>query len=137
MTHQQQLERICRTYGIAIVYVFGSRAADVYDWLRSDKRLTSSLSDIDIGAKAMPGVQWNVKDKVQITQAFEELFEVPRVDFVVLDEADPFLAANIIRGERLFVANSNSADEYDLYVLRRAGDFVPLERERIAMILKV
>ncbi|HEU5012388.1 MAG TPA: nucleotidyltransferase domain-containing protein, partial [Roseiflexaceae bacterium] len=127
----------CRTYGIAIVYVFGSRAADVYDWLRSDKRLTSSLSDIDIGAKAMPGVQWNVKDKVQITQAFEELFEVPRVDFVVLDEADPFLAANIIRGERLFAANSNSADEYDLYVLRRAGDFVPLERERIAMILKV
>jgi hypothetical protein len=55
----------------------------------------------------------------------------------VLDEADPFLAANIIRGERLFAANSDSADEYDLYVLRRAGDFVPLERERIAMILKV
>jgi hypothetical protein len=53
----------------------------------------------------------------------------------VLDEADPFLAAEIIRGERLYAQDTYIADEYDLYVLRRAGDLIPLERERIALIL--
>ena len=32
-------------------------------------------------------------------------------------------------------ADSYEADEYDLYVLRRAGDLAPHERERIALIL--
>jgi hypothetical protein len=53
----------------------------------------------------------------------------------VLPEADPFLAANVIRGERLFADDRYLADLYDLYVLRRAGDLVPLERERQALIL--
>lgn len=135
MTHQQQLEHICRMHNIAIVYVFGSRAAEVYDWLHSDKPLARSASDIDIGAKALPGVHWDLKDKVQLAQAFEELFDVPRVDFVVLDEARPFLAINIIRGARLYAVDERAADEYDLYVMRRAGDLAPLERERIAAIL--
>jgi hypothetical protein len=53
----------------------------------------------------------------------------------VLPEADPFVAAEVIRGERLFADDEDAADEYDLYVLRRAGDLAPFERERIEMIL--
>lgn len=71
-----------------------------------------------------------------MTQALEDLFGLPRIDLVVLPEADPFLAANIIRGERLFADDAYLADEYDLYVLRRAGDLAPLERERQALILQ-
>ena len=57
------------------------------------------------------------------------------MDLVILPEADPFLAANVVRGERLYAENEYRADEYDLYVLRRAGDLAPLERERMALIL--
>jgi hypothetical protein len=35
----------------------------------------------------------------------------------------------------LYARDEDDADEYDLYVLRRAGDLAPLERERIALIL--
>jgi hypothetical protein len=52
-----------------------------------------------------------------------------------LDEADAFLAAGVIRGERLFARDEEVADEYDLYVLRRAGDLAPLERDRMARVL--
>ena len=52
----------------------------------------------------------------------------------MFNEADPFLAANIIRGERLFCADVLAADEYELYVLRRAGDLAPLERERLSLL---
>ena len=68
--------------------------------------------------------------------ALEDLFDVGRVDLVVLPEADPFLAVNVIRGERLFADNAYLADEYDLYVLRRAADLLPLERERQRLILE-
>lgn len=72
--------------------------------------------------------------KVDLAHALEDLFELARVDLVCLRDADPFLAANIIRGERLFAVDEYRADEYDLYVLRRAGDLAPLERERLALI---
>ena len=61
---------------------------------------------------------------------------VTRVDLVSFRDADPFVAANIVRGERLFTQDNYLADEYDLYILRRAGDLAPLERERIALILE-
>jgi uncharacterized protein len=65
----------------------------------------------------------------------EEFFGGLRVDLVCLSEADPFAAAEIIRGERLFVSDGHEADEYELYILRRAGDLAPLERKRMALVL--
>jgi hypothetical protein len=53
----------------------------------------------------------------------------------VLEQADPFLAVNIIRGERLFCSDEYEADQYELYVLRRAGDLAPFERMRIDSVI--
>ena len=75
-----------------------------------------------------------VKEKVDLASALEDFFAVNRVDLVVIPEADPFLAANIIRGERIYCRDEHRADEYELYILRRAGDLAPLERERISLI---
>ena len=122
--------------GIAIVYAFGSRSRQVLAWTRGELvTLPDSSSDVDIGVKALPGVAWSLDDKVEITYAFCDWLGVPWVDLVVLEEADPFLAANVIRGERLYADDEYLADEYDLYVLRRAGDLIPLERERLDLIL--
>ena len=130
------LENICRQFEVAILYSFGSRAAEVRDWLeeRLDK-LPAGPSDADMGVKGLPGKKWSVTEKVYLAGALEELFGVLRVDLVSLSEADPFLAAEIIRGERLFAGDGHEADEYELYVLRRAGDLAPLERERMALVL--
>ena len=126
---------LCRQHGVAIVYVFGSRAREVRDWLDGDGAShLSGASDVDIGVRPTPEVRWDVFDKVRLAIALEDLFGCRRVDLVVLPEADPFLAAEIIRGERVFSRDEYEADEYDLYVLRRAGDLIPLERERLALI---
>ena len=93
------------------------------------------VSDLDIGVLAR--TRLSVEDKVRIAQACEDLFNVARVDLVDLGTADPFLAVNIIRGERLYAVDSREADEYDLYVLRRAGDLAPFEEERIRRALQV
>ena len=98
-------------------------------------RLPPSASDLDIAVVAAPRSVLTVFDKVRIAQQLEDILDCARVDLVVLPEADPFLAANIVRGERLYTADPHAADEYELYILRRAGDLVPLERERQALIL--
>lgn len=131
------MANLCSEYGIDILYAFGSRAKEVKSWIEEEiQSLSSSLSDIDIGIKPLAGKHLHVKEKVQLSIAVEEFLNVPRVDLVIVPEADPFLAANVIRGERLFCEDTYRADEYELYILRRAGDLAFLERERLALIME-
>lgn len=130
------LQRLCAHLAVSTLYVFGSRAPQVASWLAGLTEGTGSPdSDIDLGVRARRGTIWSVADKVRLAQAFEDFFGCTRVDLIVLGEADPFLAAEIVRGERLCAQDTYEADQYDLYVLRRAGDLAPLERERQALIL--
>ena len=133
---REALKQICRRFGITALYSFGSRAEHVRDWIEEPQaQLPPGPSDIDIGVKGIPGENWSITEKVELSGALEELFACEKVDIVFLAEADPFLAAEIIRGERLFARDERGADEYDLYVLRRAGDLAPLERARMAIVL--
>ena len=77
----------------------------------------------------------SVQDRVRLSIELEDLLGVNRVDLVVLPEADPFLALDIIRGELLYCEDEDAQAEDELYVLRRAGDLAPLERERLALSL--
>jgi len=134
---KQRLNQIAEKFGLDIIYAFGSHAKEVAEWLKGERSglPISPLSDVDAGVKPSSGTHLTVKEKVHLGMALEDLFSVNRVDLVVITEADPFLAANIIRGERIYCKDEYEADEYDLYILRRAGDLVPLERERISLIM--
>jgi predicted nucleotidyltransferase len=96
--------------------------------------LAEPASDVDIGVKPKQGKSFSVREKSEIAVALEDILLVHRIDLVVLPEADPFPAANIMRGERLFSHDAHAADEYDRYILRRAGDLAPLERERQSLM---
>jgi len=130
------LEEICRKHGVNSLYLFGSRAEEVRSWLEqeTDSSIPSS-SDIDVGIKVKTDERWPIEKKISLTIDLEDYFGCRRVDLVLLNEADPFLAAEVVRGERVYARNEVEADEYDLYVLRRAGDLAPLEKERMALIL--
>jgi len=79
----------------------------------------------------------SVREKAELAVALEKLMGVHRVDLVLLAQADPFLAVNIIRGERVFCRDEYEADTYELYVMRRAGDLAPFERLRIERIMEM
>lgn len=135
---KENLNEIAVKFDLDIIYTFGSHAKEVLEWIEGKVSTFSvaPLSDVDIGVKPSLKIGFSVKEKVHLASALEDLFEVNRVDLVVIPEADPFLAANIIRGERIYSKDEHEADEYDLYILRRAGDLVPLERERIDLIMR-
>lgn len=131
MVRQHALGSLCRAYGVDILYSFGSRGQEVAGFVLGElPAIGSSPSDCDIGAKLLPGTASTVAVKVGLAQAIEDFLGVSAVHLVVLSEADPFLACEVIRGERLFAADAHRADEFELYLLRRAGDLAPLERER-------
>ena len=132
----KQLEEICKRYRLEIMYAYGSRCQEVAKHIKGKGLMNKKTpSDVDIGIKPSKGCHLLVRDKVELIIELEDLFDVGRVDLVVLNESDPFLAANIIRGERLFCESEYIADEYELYILRKAGDLAPLERERLNLIL--
>lgn len=132
------LETICRARGVAILYCFGSRAREALAWLDSSEgELLPGPSDVDVGVKPLPGVKLRLRAEVGLTQALEEFLGVDRVDLVNLDSANPYLAAEIIHGERLYADDDYAADNYDLYVLRREADLAPLEEETARRLLRV
>lgn len=131
----QKIGQICKKHRIKALYVFGSRAAEMLRALDDDAyQFQHSPSDLDVGVLAH--FPFSLDDKINVTLELESLFNVPRVDLLVLQEVDAFLAANIIRGERICAEDSYLADEYELFVLRRAGDLAELERQRMAAILR-
>jgi hypothetical protein len=132
---RSRLDDFCRIHNLDVLYVFGSRCGEVCRHLDEDRLVpAASSSDVDIGILPPESVMLPVDRKVAMAAELEDLLGVSRVDLVVLPEADPFVAVNVIRGERLFFRDVRRADEYELFVLRRAGDLAPFERERLAMI---
>ena len=142
-TTTQGLGALCGRFGIATLYAFGSRSREALEWAHGRLQNMSGASqdpscaaDVDVGVWPASGQIWTLDDKVKMAIALEDLMNCGRVDLVVLPEADPFVAAEIVRGERLYTRDEYAADEYDLYVLRRAGDLMPLERERLSLLLR-
>ena len=135
-SHHHDLKQICEQFGVHTLYAFGSQAKKIRNFVKGRQDiLPLSSSDVDIGVRARSGGKLSITEKVDLALALEDLFGYKRVDLVSLSEVDPFLAAEVIRGERLFTHNAHEADEYELFVLRRAGDLAPLERERMALVL--
>ncbi|GAB4450010.1 MAG: hypothetical protein OHK0041_11620 [Anaerolineales bacterium] len=131
----QAIEQICKKYGIKALYVFGSRGRELFETIYDDSlSLSASQSDLDIGVWTHS--PFSIDDKVNMTFDLEILFGDVKVDLFILQEVDAFLAANVIRGERVYAEDPYLADEYELFVLRRAGDLAELERQRIAAILQ-
>jgi predicted nucleotidyltransferase len=130
------LARIAKKYRLSALYAFGSREKEVAELIGHESdSLKRSTADVDIAVLPEPSVTLTARAKVEIILELEELFCVSRVDLVVLPEVDPFLAVSAIRGERIHCDDHYRADEYELYLLRRGGDLIPLERERIRITM--
>ncbi len=132
-----ELKKLCDMYGIHDIYAFGSRAGELLAWIKGDSVQSAHPdSDADIGILPLNFTKWDAERKVNFSIELEDFFAVSRVDLVLLPEAEPFLALDIIRGELLYTVDRDEQARYELFVLRRAGDLLPFKKERIRMILE-
>ena len=133
---ENQFRFIGSRYDIVALYAFGSRARTIAGKVRGEViSPKDSDSDVDIGVEPKPGRYLYAKERVRLAIELEDVLNANRVDLVILGEADPFLALEIVRGELLYCADADAQAEYELYVLRRAGDLAFYARERWQQIL--
>lgn len=131
---KEQVKDIASQYGLQIIYAFGSRAKEALDMVEGRiEQVSSKPSDLDIGVK--PEKPLTVEEKVKIAIVFEDLFDVSRVDLIVLPEAPVFLALEIVTGEVLYRQDSTDEAEYQLYIMRMAADLLPYEQMKQRMIM--
>ena len=136
MCLEDKLRGLAARYEITALYALGSRAQEVASRVRGQAvPLDFPESDVDIGIQPVPGRRLPARDRVRLSVELEDLLAVKRVDLIVLPEADPFLALEVIRGELLYCADADSQAEDELYILRRAGDLAQYARERWQQIL--
>lgn len=97
--------------------------------MRGDARVES---DLDVGvlfAEPQP-----LEATLRLEEALERAAGV-KVNLVDAARSGPFVALDIVRGERIFTRDPIETDYFELYVLRRAGDLLPFERQRREMLL--
>jgi predicted nucleotidyltransferase len=133
---ESALRALTGQYALVAVYASGSRADEIAARVIGEVVSTwPSDPDVDIGVLPERDVRLDAQDRVSLMLALEDLFAVSRVDLVILPEAPPYLAADVVRGRLLYAADTDIEAEYQIYVLRRAGDLAPFERERLRAIL--
>ena len=132
----EALANLAKRYGLTAIYVFGSQAAKAAAYLKSPFfPILNPEGDMDIGIQPLQDKIHSAQDRVEMTLTLEELFQVRRVDLVVLPEAGPFLALDIIKGELIYCDDPDRQAEDELYVLRRAGDLAYYEQQRRQQII--
>ena len=133
---KQAITDIANRYRIADLYVFGSRKRDILACIIGQPILQQPESDVDFGVLPIKLDEWHPARRVKFCIEMEDLFQVDRIDLVLLPEADPYLALDILRGELLYTRDPDQQARYELFVLRRAGDLIPFKKERNRMILQ-
>jgi len=123
-----EIERQLQAFGagnprILALYLFGSRG----------RHEETEQSDVDVGVLFRQ--EESLREVLLLEDALERQLGQP-VDLVDAGRASAFLALDVIRGERVFCVDEDRCDEFELYVMRRAGDLAPFERERRRLLLQ-
>ncbi len=120
------------------MYLFGSRADDGLAVLTSgpaslnvsraggDGDSHAAGSDLDVGVLLKDKDREDILARLQV--AFEDVFAPLRVDLVPLDRVDALFQYRAIDGHRVYAHDAEAIDRWELLVMRRAADLLPVQR---------
>ena len=117
---------LCRKHGVLALYLFGSRATDGLERL-SGRPVNRGGSDLDV-ALLFDDPTTDHRRLARLQVALEDLFAPLRVDLVPLDRVDALLQFAAIDGHRVAVTDAARVDRYELDVMRRAAELLPVQR---------
>jgi predicted nucleotidyltransferase len=132
IARKRRIVQICQDYGLLAIYLFGSRADDGLAVL-SGRPVTREGSDLDVGVVFRRGAHSDETDVPvlrlgSLQVELEEVFAPLRVDLVPLQRVDALFQFEAIDGHRVAASDDVAADYYELYVMRRAAELLPIQR---------
>jgi len=126
MSRLSTLEKQCRACGVLAVYLFGSQVSDGMRAL-ADGAVDPGGSDLDVGVVFL-GRDADVAALPLLQVAIEDACAPLRIDLVPLQRVDALFQFAAIDGERVFAADVDQADLYELVVMRKAAELLPIQR---------
>jgi predicted nucleotidyltransferase len=127
MSLQETLTQICEEFGLLAVYLFGSRQDDGLRVLRGEA-VPGEGSDLDVGV-VFRDLRYDPRRLSLLQVRFEDLFEPLQVDLVPLQRLDAIFQFNAIDGHRIAASDTDAADRYELVIMSRAEELLPIQRE--------
>lgn len=119
--YQNQLRQIFTAHSVDLAYLFGSQA----------EGKAGPLSDVDIAVLLGAQVereQW-FQMQLDLIGALMGLFHRDDVDVVILNEATPVLAHEVVQSGRvIYEADPGTRVDFEIAALRRYVDTEPLRR---------
>ena len=126
MSRRAMLNAACEKHGILAVYLFGSRADDGLAILEG-RAIEAKGSDLDVGVVfESGGIDFGVLATLQV--ALEDAFEPLRVDLVPIQRVDAIFQFHAVDGHLVFARDETKVNLYELEVMRRAAELVPIQR---------
>jgi len=121
-SYRGQLEPLFVAHGVALAYLFGSQA----------EGKAGPLSDVDVAVLLGAQVQreqW-FQTQLRLIGDLMSLFQRNDVDVVILNEATPLLAFQVIRHGQVVYEDpvTRPAVDFAAYAMRRYADTAPLRR---------
>ena len=131
---------ICRKYGIALVYLFGSQAAAGKRLLAgSNVTIIDPLTDLDVGvvtSNPLPEPTRRRKLYAALYNDLEEVFRSFKLDLVFLEENHSVFQLEAIKGLCVYQVSQEKRDDYEMMILRRAADFRPVLQKYLQEVLE-
>jgi predicted nucleotidyltransferase len=127
MDRRETLNRLCQEHGILAVYLFGSRADEGLGLLQG-KAVSREGSDLDVGVVFREPLR-NPRVLSSLQVELEDIFEPLRVDLVPLQRVDALFQFSAIDGHRVAAIDPDEADRYELVVMNRAAELLPIQRQ--------
>lgn len=127
MNRQKALEDVRDRYGLLAVYLFGSRADDGLRLMRGEA-IEATGSDLDIGivfSKDVPHLLKLGGIQLELSNVFTPL----TIDVVPLHKVDPLFQFRAIDGHRIIESDRHRADIFELEVMRRGAELLPVQRQ--------
>ncbi len=128
MEGKREIERLGRSFGLLAVYLFGSRAEDGLAALDGEP-VEAAGSDLDVGVVFRSSEEPDLRLLARLQAPLDELFEPLRVDLVPLQRVDALFQFHAMdRGYRILATDPVAADYYELWIMNRAEELLPIER---------
>jgi len=131
-----KLEQLFVSHELRIVYAFGSKAESLHSFILGiQSELDLSGSDIDLAVLPKDSKTFRLRYQIELGCEIEDLLGISGVDIVNLNQAPPALAAQAVMGIVLWTEDPDFESEFQLRVLRKYSDALPLDKERAELII--
>lgn len=119
----KNIEAICKRYGIALCYIFGSQA-ETGKALIEGKTMESPApgSDIDFAVLFAKIPHNSSRIYAEVSLEFEEIVRPFRADLLFLHEVDHLIQLEAINGINIYAAHEEIREEYEEKVMMFASD---------------